>query len=189
MSSIWLSKSSFDELWALTHNYRIRMSSNVKSPAVTVSGSGSRACVNILLPAQAKSGSSYNGYFKCVDATPAEESGSNAAIPTVGIIDGYYTAEDEDAWIFPAGYAVINDQPVDIEADTIELEDGENFIYLEFTVDETSEDEAIISELKSSTDKADIDPEDGKHKRLIANVIVVDNAIETIQQQSYGMIH
>ncbi|MDD3886955.1 MAG: hypothetical protein PHI35_08780 [Victivallaceae bacterium] len=62
MSKVWLTQHTFDTLMALSRNYRIRMSSNVKTPAVAVSGTGKRACVNILLPTSAAAG--YNGNFK-----------------------------------------------------------------------------------------------------------------------------
>lgn len=85
MSKIWLTQHTFDELWALTHNFRLRMASNVKTAAVSISGNGKRACVNILLPAQSPASGDADFPFK---VTLGENN-------TLDILSGYLNRNGE----------------------------------------------------------------------------------------------
>lgn len=50
MSSVWISKSSWEKVWAAIHNIRVRMNFTVKEPSVSLSGQGASARINIDLP-------------------------------------------------------------------------------------------------------------------------------------------
>jgi hypothetical protein len=76
MPATWISKEKIQTIWGMLHNIRIRMQENIKTPAVTVSGSGLRAAVNIDLP---KLGS---GGDEDPDAVPCKITGGNST-------DGY----------------------------------------------------------------------------------------------------
>lgn len=80
--AVWIRRVWRDTVWALLHNIRIRMSSDVERPSVLVSGSGKTAAINITLPAapemeeagsDAYSGSfavTYNSKTKKLDVGP-----------------------------------------------------------------------------------------------------------------------
>lgn len=62
MSSVWITKESWDKVWAALHNIHIRMNFTVKQPSVALSGKGAAARINIDLPG-INTGKSYNGPF------------------------------------------------------------------------------------------------------------------------------
>lgn len=51
MSSVWISRASWDKVWSALHNIRVRIDSRVHSPSAVISGNGTAARINIDLPA------------------------------------------------------------------------------------------------------------------------------------------
>ena len=63
MSAVWISRESWQKVWSAIHNIRVRCSHTVKTPCVTVSGSGASARINIDLPGAIAAESAYDGPF------------------------------------------------------------------------------------------------------------------------------
>ena len=64
MSSVWISRASWDKVWSALHNIRVRIDSRVKSPSAVISGNGTSARINIDLPASVNNAQTvYKGPF------------------------------------------------------------------------------------------------------------------------------
>ena len=63
MSAVWISRESWQKVWSAIHNIRVRCSHTVKTPCVTLSGSGASARINIDLPGAIAAESAYDGPF------------------------------------------------------------------------------------------------------------------------------
>ena len=63
MSSVWISRASWDKVWSALHNIRVRIDSRVKSPSAVISGNGTSARINIDLPASGNVQTVYKGPF------------------------------------------------------------------------------------------------------------------------------
>lgn len=64
MSSVWISRASWDKVWSALHNIRVRIDSRVKSPSAVISGNGTAARINIDLPSAVNNAQTvYHGPF------------------------------------------------------------------------------------------------------------------------------
>ncbi len=64
MSSVWISRASWDKVWSALHNIRVRIDSRVHSPSAVISGNGTAARINIDLPAAGSNAQTvYHGPF------------------------------------------------------------------------------------------------------------------------------
>lgn len=64
MSSVWISRTSWDKVWSALHNIRVRIDSRVRSPSAVISGNGTAARINIDLPAAGSNAQTvYHGPF------------------------------------------------------------------------------------------------------------------------------
>ena len=73
MSAVWISRESWQKVWSAIHNIRVRCSHTVKTPCVTVSGSGAAARINIDLPGAIAAESAYDGPFAVSYDSEAEK--------------------------------------------------------------------------------------------------------------------
>lgn len=110
MSVIWITKEKWQEAWALLHNIRIRCDAGVKSPAVTISGVGTAARINIAVPGAAAAAQATIPTFKIIDV-------SEENAPAVRIVHGSQKDTEAD---HTCGY-VYADNYYSIPAKTISL--------------------------------------------------------------------
>ena len=100
MSSVWISRASWDKIWSALHNIRVRIDSRVKSPSAVISGNGTSARINIDLPAVVNNAQTvYHGPF------------------------ALSFSEDDKKIIIAPGYANVNGEFFSIPEGSIDLGD------------------------------------------------------------------
>lgn len=129
MSRVWISKATFDELWALTHNIVVRMSATVMTPAVRVS----KSRINIDLPVTNASTADYSGFFRLTLDTDEEN--------TVTVADGSGTLGADNCGVFISGIDKIM-----VPVETLAVQ-GESYIVFEAVY----ADEEWTVEIKTET--------------------------------------
>jgi len=181
-SKVWLSQETYDELWALTHNFRLRMQSNVKKAAVLISGSGKRAAVNILLPATAGSGNAdYDGYFKLVNDSDDENL-------FIGVVNG----ADEDDEI--CGKVSVGGQWINVESVSLAPVGEHGYVYL--LIDYEYEDDSDTPTYTAAIGVAATLPPDydsvaktWRVVRQLGSYTVADNALTLAQAWTNGVAY
>ncbi len=105
---VWITKEKWQEVWSLLHNIRIRCDAGVKSPAVTISGVGTAARINIAVPGAAAAAQATIPTFKIIDV-------SEENAPAIRIVHG---SQKDTAAAHTCGY-VYADTNYSIPAETL----------------------------------------------------------------------
>lgn len=85
MSSVWISRDSWNKVWSALHNIRVRQSHTVKTASAMISGAGTSARLNIDLPAVAGGGGGGSGEYTGMFAVLPDPEQKNAVKVNSGI--------------------------------------------------------------------------------------------------------
>ncbi len=108
MSSVWISRDSWNKVWSALHNIRVRQSHTVKTASAMISGAGTSARLNIDLPAVAGGGGGGSGEYTGMFAVLPDPEQKNAVKVNSGIyvrLGAFHpVAESDSVSVTSSGY-------------------------------------------------------------------------------------
>ena len=93
--AIWVMDTHWDEVWALVHNIRVRMSRTVKKPGFSIARSGTRSAITLDLP-EPTAGSGGGMVPAVMTSAPASGYGAGTAKKITLESTGLWTATGDD---------------------------------------------------------------------------------------------